>query len=77
MGIGKTFIANPQPKETVEPTQGAFDYPAPFAKALARCYATAQFMIKRKIFPRQSCLEHEQNAGQGGSIVNARVSSCH
>ncbi|OFJ47197.1 hypothetical protein BA896_023250 [Janthinobacterium lividum] len=77
MGIGKTFIANPQPTETVEPAQGASDYPAPFARALARCDATAQFMITRKIFPRQSCLEHEQNAGQGGSIVPVHQSNAH
>ncbi|OEZ50797.1 hypothetical protein JAB1_19150 [Janthinobacterium sp. MP5059B] len=42
VGIGKTFIANPQPTETVEPAQGAFDYPAPFAKALGRCDAMPQ-----------------------------------
>ena len=39
----------------------------------AHAAATAQFT--GQIFPRQACLEDEQNTSQGGAVVNARAST--
>src|SRR5205823_7767905 len=39
--VGASFVADEQPFELVEPGEGAFDYPAPVAKAGAVAAATA------------------------------------
>lgn len=43
MDIGSALVADTQPAETVEPTECAFDHPAPFTQAFARLDAIAGY----------------------------------
>jgi hypothetical protein len=45
----------------------------PCMQAPPATHAAAAAQFTGKIFPRQACLEDEQDAGQSGAVVNARA----
>lgn len=47
----------------------------PFVQAPPATHAAAATQFTRKIFTGQACLEDEQDACEGGAVVNARASS--